>query len=343
MKLFVHHFRALCLSAMLSFPIVLFAQTNITGTVLDETGEGVIGASVLQEGTTNGTITDFDGNFTLSCPEGAMLNISYVGYQQLTVAAKDGMQVVLKEDSEQLEEVVVVGYGSLSKKEVSSSVVQVNKDDFNQGAVSDAMGLVSGKIAGLNVSSTSDANPNAMNSIQVRGATSLTASNDPLVVIDGIAGGDLRTLAAQDIESITVLKDAGSAAIYGTRGANGVILVTTKKGSGEEGRVSITYDAYAGMNMAKPHPSVLSPDEFRRSRRGMDYGASTDWYAEITRPVSYTTNHYLSIDASTKGGNYGGSIRWSNMRWTDACSSQLPFPHARYTKIGVTTACLTQH
>lgn len=302
--------RTLFLCTMFFVPACLFAQSSITGTVLDETGEGVIGASVLQEGTTNGTITDFDGNFTLNCPEGAILNFSYVGYQPQSAPAKNGMVITLREDSEQLEEVVVVGYGSLSKKEVSSSVVQVNKDQFNQGAVSDAMGLVAGKIAGLNVSSTSDANPNAMNNIQVRGATSLSASNDPLVVIDGIAGGDLRNLAAQDIESITVLKDAGSAAIYGTRGANGVILVTTKKGSSEEGRVSITYDGYAAINMAKPHSEVLSPDEFRRSRRGMDYGANTDWYSLITRKVGYTTNHYLSLDATTKGGYYGGSISW---------------------------------
>ena len=267
-------------------------------------------------------MTDFDGNFTLKCQSGAKLVITYIGYTPQEVAAKDGMLVTMKEDVAQLNEVVVVGYGSMAKKEISSSVVQISKDQFNQGAASDAMALVAGKVAGLNVASSADANPNAMTDIQVRGAGSLSASNGPLVVIDGIAGGDLRNIATQDVESITVLKDAGSAAIYGTRGANGVILVTTKKGSGTAGVTNVTYDSYIALNIQKQKPDILSTDEFRRSRRGQDYGADTNWWDEITRPVSYSLNQYLSIDSSTKNGFFGLSLNYKKGNGLDIVSGR---------------------
>ena len=294
----------------------------INGQVKDDMGEAVIGASIVVKGTSNGTVTDFDGNFTLKCQSGAKLVITYIGYTPQEVAAKDGMQVTLKEDVAQLNEVVVVGYGSMAKKEISSSVVQISKDQFNQGAASDAMALVAGKVAGLNVASSADANPNAMTDIQVRGAGSLSASNGPLVVIDGIAGGDLRNIATQDVESITVLKDAGSAAIYGTRGANGVILVTTKKGSGTAGVTNVTYDSYIALNIQKQKPDILSTDEFRRSRRGQDYGADTNWCDEITRPVSYSLNQYLSIDSSTKNGFFGLSLNYKKGNGLDIVSGR---------------------
>ena len=184
------------------------------------------------------------------------------------------------------------------------------------------MALVAGKVAGLNVASSADANPNAMTDIQVRGAGSLSASNGPLVVIDGIAGGDLRNIATQDVESITVLKDAGSAAIYGTRGANGVILVTTKKGSGTAGVTNVTYDSYIALNIQKQKPDILSTDEFRRSRRGQDYGADTNWWDEITRPVSYSLNQYLSIDSSTKNGFFGLSLNYKKGNGLDIVSGR---------------------
>ena len=262
----------LSLAAAMLFTLTISAQTTISGHVKDDTGEDIIGASIVVKGTQGGTVTDFDGNFKVQCKPGTTLVITYVGFVPQEVKAQDGMDITLKEDVAQLNEVVVVGYGSLAKKEISSSVVQINKDQFNQGAASDPMALVAGKVAGLNVSTSADANPNAMTDIQVRGAGSLSASNGPLVVIDGIAGGDLRNIATQDVESITVLKDAGSAAIYGTRGANGVILVTTKKGSGTAGVTNVTYDSYIALNFQKGKPDILSTDEYRRSRRGPDYG-----------------------------------------------------------------------
>ena len=250
--------RLLLLIAVVFFALDVSAQTTVSGHVKDDTGEDVIGASVMEKGTSNGTVTDFDGKFTLQCKSGATLVISFIGYNPQEVKAKDGLEITLKEDVAQLNEVVVVGYGSMAKKEISSSVVQISKDQFNQGAASDPMALIAGKVAGLNVASSADANPNAMTNIQVRGAGSLTASNGPLVVIDGIAGGDLRNIATQDVESITVLKDAGSAAIYGTRGANGVILVTTKKGSGTAGVTNVTYDSYIAFNVQKPRVLPMS-------------------------------------------------------------------------------------
>ena len=301
------------------------AQSTISGHVKDDAGEDIIGASVMVKGTQNGTVTDLAGKFQLKCNAGATLVISYVGYNPQEVKAADKMEVTLKEDVAQLNEVVVVGYGSLAKKEISSSVVQVSKDQFNQGAASDPMALIAGKVKGLNVASTADANPNALTNIQVRGAGSLTAGNGPLIVIDGIAGGDLRNISIQDVESITVLKDAGSAAIYGTRGANGVILVTTKKGSGTPGVTNVTYDSYIALNIAKPKPDILTTEEFRRSRRGQDYGADTDWWDEITRPVSYSLNQYLSIDSSTKNGYFGLSVNYKKANGLDIVSGRQEY------------------
>ena len=315
-------YRLLMMLAVMFFALDVSAQATINGQVKDETGDGVIGASVVEKGTSNGTVTDFDGNFSLKCKPGATLVFTYIGFNPQELPAKNGMEVTLKEDVAQLNEVVVVGYGSMAKKEISSSVVQINKDQFNQGAASDPMALIAGKVAGLNVSSTADANPNAMTDIQVRGAGSLTASNGPLVVIDGIAGGDLRNIATQDVESITVLKDAGSAAIYGTRGANGVILVTTKKGSGTAGVTNVTYDSYIALNVQKPRIKILSTDEFRRSRRGQDYGADTDWWSEITRPVSYSLNQYISIDSSNKNGYFGLSLNYKKGNGLDIVSGR---------------------
>ena len=314
--------RMLSLAAAMLFTLTISAQTTISGHVKDDTGEDIIGASIVVKGTQGGTVTDFDGNFKVQCKPGTTLVITYVGFVPQEVKAQDGMDITLKEDVAQLNEVVVVGYGSLAKKEISSSVVQINKDQFNQGAASDPMALVAGKVAGLNVSASADANPNAMTDIQVRGAGSLSASNGPLVVIDGIAGGDLRNIATQDVESITVLKDAGSAAIYGTRGANGVILVTTKKGSGTAGVTNVTYDSYIALNFQKGKPDILSTDEYRRSRRGPDYGADTDWWKEITRSASYNLNQYISIDSSTKNGYFGASVNYKKGNGLDIVSNR---------------------
>ena len=318
--------RALLVCAALMLALGISAQTlTVTGHIVDEAGEDLIGASVAVKGTSNGSVTDFDGRFTIeNAPSNGTLVISYIGFetQEVAINGQNHFEITLAEERSQLNEVVVVGYGSLAKKEISSSVVQIDKKQFNQGVASDPLALVAGKVAGLNVSTAAAANPNSMTDFQVRGAGSLTASNGPLIVIDGIAGGDLRNIATQDVESITVLKDAGSAAIYGTRGANGVILVTTKKGAGAPGVTTVTYDSYIAANFAKPKPRILTTDEFRRSRRGQDYGGDTNWWDEITRPMSYNLNQYLSIDSSTKNGYFGASVNYKRGNGLDIVSGR---------------------
>lgn len=307
------------------------AQTiTVSGTVTDPIGEVLIGVSVSVKGDqTKGAATDIDGMYTLNnVPSDATLVFSYVGFQSIEepIKGRTTVDVTMHEDQELLDEVVVIGYGTLQKKEVSSSIVQVNSDDFMKGAVNSPMEMLTGKVAGLNVSSNAAADPNGAPSLQVRGATSLSVTNEPLVVIDGVPGGDIKTLAPQDIESISVLKDASSAAIYGTRGANGVILVTTKKGSGEAGKAIVTYDSYVAMGFAKGKPDVLSPEEWRAARRGTDYRHNTNWYDLITRKTNYDTNQYIGIEGGLNGGGYyTASLNYKSMNGLDIKSKREDF------------------
>lgn len=301
---------------------------TVSGNVTDPQGEPLIGAAVRVVGSTSGTVTDYDGQYTLqNVQSDAQLEFSYVGYETQTIAVsgKSVINVVMSDAGIQLQEMVVVGYGSLSKKEVSSSIVQVNAEDFNMGAMNNAMEMLNGKVAGLNVATTAAANPNSSSDLQIRGAGSLTASNTPLIVIDGIAGGDIRNIAAQDIESITVLKDAGSAAIYGTRGANGVILVTTKKGKAGDSHFTVTYDSYVAANVANARPETLTADEFRRSRRGIDYGYETDWYSLMVKPATYDVNQYVAINGSTKSGYYSASFNYKDAKGLDIISARREY------------------
>ena len=329
------NFRAAVLSmlwvlALIVAPGISAQLLTVSGTVYDQSGDVLIGVSVSVKGDQkHGMHTDIDGNYSLDqIPADATLIFSYVGFGAVEekVNGRTKIDVTMREDAELLNEVVVVGYGSLSRKEVSSSIVQVNRDDFAQGAMNNPMEMLTGKVAGLNVSSTAAANPNGSADLQVRGATSLNSGNGPLVVIDGVIGGDIRTVAPQDIESMSVLKDAASAAIYGTRGANGVILITTKKGTGEAGKPVITYDSYAAVAFAKDKPEVLSPYEWRLARRGNDYGASTDWYDLITRDAAYDTNQYVSIDGSLPGGGYyTASMNYKSANGLDIASKREEF------------------
>ncbi len=315
---------------LVAAPLFAQAQLKVSGTVSDPTGEVLIGVSVSVKGKpTLGTSTNVDGRYTLNdVPEDGTLIFSYVGFkaQEIAVKGRNVVDAVLHENQELLDEVVVVGYGSLSRREVSSSIVQVNKSDFQTGAMNNPMEMLTGKVTGLNVSTTAAANPNGSSALQVRGATSLSAGNGPLIVIDGVAGGDIRTLAPQDIESMSVLKDAASAAIYGTRGANGVILITTKKGTGTPGLPVVTYESYGALAFGKNRPEVLSPYEWRLSRRGNDYGASTDWYDEITRGLAYDTNQYVGIDGSlANGGYYTASVNYKRANGLDITSGREEF------------------
>ena len=224
--------------------IVQQQTVTITGIVKDKEGEPVIGANVLEKGTSNGVITNVDGEYTLKVKgTNPVLIVSYIGYksQEITVGSQRKIDVTLADDTELLDEVVVIGYGTQRKGDVTSAISSVKKDDFIQGKVSDAADLIKGKVAGLVVSKGSG-DPNSSSSIRLRGVITLTGSNSPLVLIDGIPG-DMSTVAPENIASVDVLKDASAAAIYGTRGANGVILITTVDGKREQ-KTSINYSGY---------------------------------------------------------------------------------------------------
>lgn len=275
---------------------------KVTGVVVDTNGYPIIGANVVVKGTTNGNITDVDGKFALeNIPENAILLISYIGYksQEITVKNQTTLNITLIEDSETLDEVIVVGYGSSVKKDLTTAVTSVKSKDFLQGAVNDAMQMIDGKVAGVTVSSTAAADPNSNSSIQVRGASSLKAGNSPLIVIDGMPGGDLRNIAQQDIESITVLKDGSAAAIYGSRGANGVILVQTKQG--KAGKTTISYDGYVEHDFVASKPDILDAESYLANVTGAkDYGYRTNWYDELINKSNVGHNHNISLSGGSE-------------------------------------------
>ena len=229
------------LVACLFVGLQVMAQTVVSGTVTDVTGEPIIGANVVVKGTTTGTITDYDGNFELAnVPAGATLSVSYLGYIGLDVKASSRMNIILKEDTKALEEVVAVGYGSIRRGDATGAISSVKTDETTLGISHSAQDLLTGKIAGVNIVN-SGGSPTGSASIRIRGGSSLTASNEPLIIVDGVPldnngiggmGNQLSTINPNDIESFSVLKDASATAIYGSRASNGVILITTKKGSG---------------------------------------------------------------------------------------------------------------
>ena len=298
------------------FSVTMSAQ--VTGTVLEaSTDYPIIGASVVEVGTTNGVITDFDGNFELKVKEGAKLQISYVGFKAVTVTAKKGMVVKMEEDSYALQEVVAIGYGSQTKKEITGSVSSVKAEDFNQGVASNAMGLIQGKVAGLTIMKNGGDDPAQNNyQVQLRGVGSLSGSASPLYVIDGVPGGDLSSVLPSDIESIDVLKDGSAAAIYGTRANAGVILITTKRGS-KDGKFHAEYNGSVNTAVMADAPRVLTADEYRQymvaSGRGTDMGGNTNWMKEITRtPVSHT--HNISISGGNENFNFRASAGYRGLQ-----------------------------
>ena len=279
---------------------VMLAQNKVSGTVLDATGEPLIGVSVLEAGTNNGVVTDYDGNFALTVKQGAKLTFSYVGYTPKTLTAVNGMKVTLEEDNKVLNEVVVVGYGTMRRKDVTSSITTVKAEDLNRGVFTDPGQMLQGKVPGLVISSTAD--PNGGATITLRGASTLrSGAMSPYYVIDGIPGVDPSTVAPDDIESIDVLRDATATAIYGSKAANGVIIITTKKGAEE--KTNVTYNGYVAIDNILKKYDVATAAELRdyASKNGValkDGGANTNWQDEVLR-TGISHNHNLSIS----GGN----------------------------------------
>lgn len=278
------------------------SSRKIEGIVTDKTGEPIIGANVVVKGTAHGTVTDIDGNYSLDVPENAVIQVSYIGYftQEIAAAGKARIEVRLTEDTQQLDEVVVVGYGTQKKGELTSSIASVKSENFIQGSVQDAAQLLQGKVAGLGIVLPSG-DPTVSTQIMLRGVGSLKSDASPLVIIDGVPG-DMTTVAPEDIESIDVIKDGSAAAIYGTRGNGGVIFITTKKVKGEM-PLTIDVQAYVTTQQIKKKLDMMDAGQYREIVRqnkpgAIDYGYDTDWLDEILRtPISYVTN------ASLRGGN----------------------------------------
>ncbi len=289
------------------------AQRTISGTITDaETGESLIGANVLVVGFDMGTITDIDGNYSLEAPEGATaLEFSYTGYTTQTVSIGDQSTIdIALSAGELLEEIVVVGYGTQTKKEVTGSVVSVKAEDFNQGNVNSPAQLLQGKVAGLTISRPGG-DPNATPGIRLRGLSTIGAQTEPLVIIDGVPGGSLSNIDPQDIESIDVLKDGSAAAIYGTRGSSGVILVTTKKG--KKGTSRVDYNGYIAAESIASKPAIMSADEFRNESGIIDNGGDTDWY-DVVGQTGYTQSHNLSLSGGNENTTYRASFNLRDSR-----------------------------
>jgi len=299
-------FQILFLS-LLTAGVVHAQGTRVSGKVTDASnGEPLIGVNVLESGTSNGTVTDLDGNYALNVSASATLSFSFTGYatQNVTVGSSTTINVSLSFELQALSEVVVVGYGTQKKKEVTSAVTSLKAEDFNRGTVNDPSQLLQGKVAGLSVVRPGG-DPNGGFQIRLRGISTVGANAEPLVVIDGVIGGSLSTVDPNDIAAIDVLKDGSAAAIYGTRGSSGVILITTK--SGKSGRVTADYNGSIAMeDLARSIP-VMTADEFRKVPGAPNLGASTDWLDLVTNS-STSQVHNLSLGGGVNNTTFRASL-----------------------------------
>lgn len=297
--------RVLLSSALLLVSTLTFAQSKVSGTVKDANGEPLIGVSVMEVGTNNGAVTDINGNYTLNVKPGAKLKLSYIGFTSKTIKASGNSQIVLDEDNTALNEVVVVGYGTMRRKDVTSSITTVKAEDLNQGVFTDPGQMLQGKVPGLVVSSTAD--PNGSPTITLRGASTLrTGAMSPYYVVDGIPGVDISIVSPEDIESIDVLRDATATAIYGSKAANGVIIITTKKGAEE--KTNVSYNGYVAFDNILKKYDVCTADDLRQYAKDnnitlKDGGANTDWQDEVLR-TGISHNHNVNISGGNGSTNY---------------------------------------
>ena len=337
MKLITNHIMRGCLFAMLVlFTGVLMAQTSVSGTITDaDNGDPLIGASILVTGTSTGTVTDFDGKYTVNVPANAeSLTISYTGYATriVPVAGQTVIDIQLSA-GELLDEVVVVGYGTVTQKEVTSAVTTIDAEDFNVGDINDPTQLIQGKVAGLSISKAGG-DVNGGTDIRLRGLSSFGGNSQPLIIIDGVTGADLRTVDPADIASINVLKDGSAAAIYGIQASAGVIIVTTKRG--REGSGQIDYRGYVSAQSIADQPELADASEYLRIigaaadlnrqiqgntnlptgaevQAANNYGGNTDWVDEVTRTgISHV--HNLSYSGGANGTTYRASVNYRDIQ-----------------------------
>ena len=294
-------------------------KVKVRGVIKDETGEPIIGATVRVKGQSEGTVSDFDGNFTLDVRDDNTLQISYIGYQtqEFAVGKQHHFSIVLEEDKKILNEVVVIGYGTQKKGDITSSVGSVKSEDFTAGAINDAGQLIQGKIAGLSVTNPSG-NPVGGTEISLRGNTTiLGASTNPLILIDGVPG-DFNTVAPEDIESIDVLKDGSAAAIYGSRGTNGVVLITTKKSKGNNIN-EVQYSGYLSLSTIAKKPDFCDADDYRQQIKdglrdaAWDLGDNTNWIDAITR-TGLSHVHNISFKGGNAQTNYIFNVNYRNLQ-----------------------------
>ncbi len=294
----------------------LFAQQQqISGVVTDTTGEPVIGANVRVKGTTTGTVTDLDGQFILNISPGAIIEVTYIGYvpQEVSTQNKSTLSIVLEESAIEIDDVVIVGYAIGNKRSVTGAIDRVTAEDMNTGYIATPIDAIKGKVPGL-VISQNGGNINAEPSVRIRGTSSLSGGNDPLVIIDGVFGSleMLNTISAQDIEEVTVLKDASETAQYGSRGAAGVIVVTTTKA--QEGVSRISYNGQFGISQAYKNLDMMSAEEWRDlntnsfSGIGIDKGGNTNWLDWTQNSAAIQNNHNISI-------SHGSPVLPCALRW----------------------------
>lgn len=282
-------------------------EVTIKGVVKDANGEAIIGASVIEKGNAkNGTVTDLDGNYTLKVKRGATLTISYIGY--VSKETKGG-NIILEEDLKSLNEVVVIGYGTQKKADVTSAVVSVKAEDFTKGNFNDAGDLIKGKVAGLTITKPSG-DPGAVTQISLRGIATVSGNAQPLVLVDGVPGS-LSSVPPENIASIDVLKDASAAAIYGTRGAGGVIIITTKTGQREQ-RTEVTYNGYVSFSTWAKKADFMTSSDIRAGKTTFnDEGYDTDWLDAISR-TAVTHNHSVSLSGGNAKTSYFGNFTYRN-------------------------------
>ena len=313
-----NHVRKVLLKSFLAVTFMLcgsvaMAQNNVSGVITDDNGEPLIGVTVVEAGTQNATVTDIDGRYTLNVKPGAKLNLTYVGYENLTINA--GQSAKMKEDQAVLNEVVVVGYGTMRRKDVTSSITTIKAEDLNKGVFTDPASMLQGKVAGLVVTTTGD--PNGNPSITLRGASSLrSGAMSPYYVIDGIPGVDISMVAPDDIESIDVLRDATATAIYGSKAANGVIIITTKSG-GKTERTNVSYNGYVAFDNISKKLDIATADDIRNyvKTNGLDYAydnhGNTDWQDEVLR-TAVSHNHNVSVNGGSERTKYMASVNYGN-------------------------------
>ena len=312
--------QAFSVAVALLISLGAFAQDVVTGKVTDAAdGSGIPGVSVAVKGTTRGAQTDANGTYKVNAGSNTTLVFSFVGYstKEVAVGGKSVVNVALAADNKSLEEVVVVGYGTQKRKEISGTVTSLGSRDFNAGVVTNPLAAAQGKVAGLVITQASG-DPNARPTVRLRGTGSLNAGSEPLYVIDGVIGAPIENIAPEDILSMDVLRDASSAAIYGSRGANGVILINTKRG--KSGTPTVDYSNYVGAESISQRPELLTGAEFRTAaakygQKFDDLGANTDWLGVITQ-TALTQNHNVGVSGGSENVSYRASVGYLDQTGT---------------------------